>query len=158
MKEKGLILCFVIVIGLAIGGLYATRSKVVLYEFVEEDSVSGLPNWAILHPLRDRSPERFAEPILRALQEGNVEEALSRFPWSDPARKLDIKNREAHHPLQAWRLVSRVDSRGTVELYYSVTRRSEPGSTELFSSPVWITLERSASDAAWKPVSFRLYY
>jgi len=67
-------------------------------------------------------------------------------------------NREAHNPLQAWKLISRVDSSGTVELYYSVTRRSDPGSIELFSSPLWIKLERSASDGTWQTVSLRVYY
>jgi len=158
MKEKGLILCFLIVSGLIAGGLYFTRSTVLLYEFIEQDSVSGLPLWALLHPLRDRSPERFAEPILQALQEGRVEEVLSRFPWSDADRKSDIMAEEAIHPIQSWKLISRVDSPGRVELYYSVRRRKKPGSKVLFSAPMWITLERSVSDAAWKNVSLRVYY
>jgi len=158
MREKGLIVCFLIVIGLVIGGLYATRSKVLLYEFVEQDSVSGLPLWALLHPLRDRSPERFAEPILQDLQEDRVEEALSRFPWSDEGRKSGIIAEEAIHPIQSWKLISRVDSPGKVELYYSVSRRKRPDSEEFFSAPVWIALERSVSDATWKAVSFRVYY
>jgi len=158
MKEKSVILWTVVTIGLIVGALYATRSKILLYEFTEEDSVSGLPIWALLHPLRDRSPERSAERILKTLQEGRIEEALSQFKWSSPARKNDLMSREASYPVQAWKLISRADSLGTAELYYSVTRWDAPGSKELFSSPVWITMVRSESDPSWSALRFRAIY
>lgn len=158
MREKGLIIWTALIIGLAIGTLYATRSKVLLYELVEDDSVSGLPIWALLHPLRDRAPERNAEEILWILQEGRIEEALSQFSWSSEDRKRDLMKREASHPAQSWKLISRVDSAATAKLYYSVTRHVAPGSKELFSSPVWITLEHSKSDPGWKPVRFSAIY
>jgi len=146
----------VVAIAVIFGGLYATRSNVLLYELVEEDSVSGLPIWTLLHPLRDRSPERSAEEILRILQSGRIEEALSKFPWKSADRKSGIMAEEAYHPIQSWKLVSRVDSPGTVELYYSVSRHSKSG--KVFSSPMWITLERSASAASWRPVKFDVVY
>jgi len=158
MKEKELTFGALLAIALIIGGLYVTRSKVLLYEFVEEDGVSGLPIWALLHPLRDRSPERSAEKILQALQEGRVEEALSRFPWPDADRRSAIRAEEAYYPIQAWKLVSRVDSPGAVKLYYSVTRRESGASEEFFSSPVWITLERSVTDVDWRAAKFIVVY
>jgi len=158
MKEKELILWTLLALALIIGGLYATRSKVLLYEFVEEDSVSGLPIWALLHPLRDRSPERSAEKILQALQEGRVDEALSRFSWPNADRKSAIMAEEAYYPIQSWKLISRVESPGAVELYYSVTRRESGAEEEIFSSPVWITLERSVPDADWRAAKFGVVY
>jgi hypothetical protein len=134
----------VVVLLLVLAYLLVTSSDPALFSYVEPGDPTGEPVWIILHPLRDRAPERVAAAVLNDLRDSRVEEASRRL--RDPrAFSAETRARERQHPLRSWRLVNRLDSPDTVRLSYMCAR----GDSSDRHSPLWITLVKSGSDEEW---------
>lgn len=131
--------------------LFLWCSGPVLYEFVEASSPVVEPAWAIMNPIRDKSPEETAEVILRKLNEQKFDEAFSEIRGGVAYR---IQAREREYPIANWRLVRRRDSEKIVELTYMVTRKD----TQEYETPVRMTVAASVERNSWDVQSFRAVY
>jgi hypothetical protein len=83
-------------------GLFATRSRPVVYAFIEQGDPVHEPVFSVLNPFRDRAPERAANEVLEGLKRGDYAAALEKI--SDPtALNTERLDRERENRLQSWR-------------------------------------------------------
>jgi len=119
--------------------LYRVRSTPVVFSWREDGDPTGEPHWSFFNPFRNKDVECFAETLLSFLKNRNFEQAFLRMTLPD-----DVKDRlleqEREHPPLSWILVSRRDSAVGARLHYRVARTE----TERYTSPLWMTLERTA--------------
>jgi hypothetical protein len=70
----------------SMGGLiWLNHQGPVLYRSEEKDTLSGTPKSVIFNPLRDRSAENAALPMIRAMRDGNCRLVLEQ--WEHDYRK-----------------------------------------------------------------------
>lgn len=139
-----------LVVGLIIT-LYFTRANPVLYAYRESGDPRGEPKWSILHPFRDKSPERVAEATLSRISNGETLEALAGVAFTARARD-NICAREVQYQMTGWKLLGREDTAGQVRLYFGVDRNQ----SERFDSPVWLTIKRTPM--GWKVTGYESWY
>jgi hypothetical protein len=126
-----------LVLGVTGAGLFATRSRPVVYAFIEQGDPVHEPAFSVFNPFRDRAPEHAANVLLEDLNRGDYVAALSKI--SDPtALNAERLERETESRLQSWRLRNRTDRGATTKLFYWADR-GKPGAHDL---PLWITVER----------------
>ncbi len=152
MKTKIAAVVSLSLVFLALVALYLTRSRAVLFELNEAGDPLG-PAWSILHPFRDRAPERAANALLRDLKCGDVASALSTVPLPDDAKEA-IQAKELQHPLRSWTLISRSDTANRVELSFMAAR----GESADRDSPLWVTVVQTATNRRWEVQSFESWY
>ncbi len=153
MKAKPIVVALVLLVMGILLALFLTRSRPVLFAFREPGDPLGEPHWSILHPFRDRTPERVAGAILLDLKRGEYREALSRIHKSD-AIKSEIESKEVKHRLKSWKLIDRQDSLGEVRLSYLTAR----GESSRLDSPLWITIVQSEYQDGWRVADFESWY
>jgi hypothetical protein len=134
----------------AIAGMILFRFPTVLWRWKEPGSVDpGDGLVVILNPVRDRSPERAAERVLRELRLGSCDHALS---FIDAERRTAVCRSESSYRPISWNLRDREESGDRVTLHYSVYRAPLPA----LPSNTWITVR--FKDGVWQAEEFECWY
>jgi hypothetical protein len=108
----------------------------------------------ILNPLRDRSPEKPAESILREIRAGHCLTAvqLSEKAWHDP-----LCQRDTEYKLLDWSLKARSDDpSGKVVLFYDVKRDFGPKGVR-WGDPYWFQVQRDVN-GHWAVISLERWF
>lgn len=141
------------VICVAVLGLIALRrSSPVLVEFNESGDPLGEPAYVLLNPMRDRSPERKADELLRDLEAGRTSKVSSALGLEDGEAEQFVEN-EQRHRLRSWSLASRRDEVDGVRLFYRVKRGVPPKS----GSFLWMELTKVSSER-WEVTKLESWY
>jgi hypothetical protein len=77
-------------------------------------------NHCVMNPFRTRLPEQVAERFLRQLKEGHPDALAA--TTIEPERREHVVENETKWPIQQWRIGSRRDTDGRVDLMYWVRR------------------------------------
>jgi hypothetical protein len=128
----------------------------VLYRSEEKDPLSGTPKSVIFNPLRDRSAEKAALPMIRAMRDGGCREVLAQ--WEKDYRKKyaeAICTSETEHPLVSWNLVDWEAQPPLIILHYRGTRRNAPGDTKTYREHFWVTVEHRGE---WRATKYDAMY
>jgi hypothetical protein len=140
----------VVLLLLCIGTLvWLSNQGPVLKRSEEKDPLSGTPRSVVFNPLRDRSAEKAALPLIRAMHDGRCREALA--DWEKDYRKKYasyICDSEEKHPLVSWRLVDWEDRPPLIILHYMGERRYAPDQPGTYREHFWITLENRGGTLA----------
>ena len=120
----------------------------LLFKFTEPGAIVR-PTVSIFNPLRDRSPEHVADEVFDELRRGEVRAEIGQMPGTVGN---DIVEKERHHRIRRWKLVDRVDDRGTVTLFY----RTDRGVSGRLDSEVTMCLRRRAAE--WELTDYRPVY
>lgn len=129
------------------------RTRPVLFAAGESGDPLKAPSFSVFNPFRDRAPEKAAERVLLDLRDARFDSALGGLQLSDEA-KQETKQREQAHPLRSWELVGRNDSGDGVRLFYRTKRADMPNAT----APLWLSLDRPATNEGWKPAKLEAWY
>jgi hypothetical protein len=114
----------------------------VLSRSDERDPLSGIPSSITLNPLRDRASEQAAAKFIRALRDGQCQNALPQ--WSRDYRKryaAYICDSESEHPLVSWVLVDWEDAPPLRILHYRAKRLNHPGQKNTYKELFSVTTE-----------------
>jgi len=148
----------IMVLLLSVGGLiWLNRQGPVLYRSEEKDTLSGTPKSVIFNPLRDRSAEQAALPMIRAMRDGKCREILEQWEH-DYRRKYaeSICQSETQHPLISWNLVDWEDQPPLIILHYRGTRRNAPdATTTTYREHFWVTVENRGE---WRATKYDAMY
>ena len=130
-----------------------------MYRFSERGAVE-YSGFVILNPFRDKEPEVQAESVLRSLENGKCEKALS-LPEMTPERVEYLCEREVISNIRSWSLMDRRDDGIRVELLYKPQRKylrdTMPKEGELLPGPP-IIIQTQKSKDVWQVVSYGTYY
>src|SRR5262245_50101413 len=108
-------------------GLYATRSRSVLWRIEDKGTVDAWPIYSFFNPFRDRDPELEAERFLKIISAGQCDQALAVLRQGlskqvdrskEEESDRELCERERSYPLMSWTLVDRRDLPDTVKVYY----------------------------------------
>ena len=139
------------------GGLiWLNNQGPVIYRSEEKDPLSGTPKSVIFNPLRDRSAEKAALPMIRAMRDGQCREVLAQ--WEHDYRKKyaeSICASETQHPLLKWNLVDWEDQPPQINLHYRGTRRNSPDDSGTYREHFWVTVEHRDE---WKATKYDAMY
>jgi hypothetical protein len=141
----------------SVGGLiWLNRQGPVLYRSEEKDTLSGTPKSVIFNPLRDRSAEKAALPMIRAMRDGNCREVLEQWEHDYRRRYAEsICQSETQHPLISWNLVDWEDQPPLIILHYRGTRRNAPDATTTYREHFWVTVENRGE---WRATKYDAMY
>lgn len=141
MKLTALILLLLLLGGL---GVFALAGPELL-SIDDPGQPLGIPLWTLFNPLRDRSPESFADSLQSKLRSGAVAEALAEM--SPPNELVTTLAAELEdRPLHSWELAKREEKGGRTVLYYVQYREG----TQASESFAVITLERGTAPGRWR--------
>lgn len=128
----------------------------VLYRSEEKDPLSNTPKSVIFNPLRDRSAEKAALSMIRAMRDGHCREVLAQ--WEKDYRKKyaeSICNSETEHPLVSWNLVDWEEHPPLIILHYRGTRRNGPTENTYYREHFWVTVENRGE---WRATKYDAMY
>jgi hypothetical protein len=137
-------------VGIIVVALYLSRSKAVLYGFVEGGSPTGEPVFSVFNPFRDRDPERCAEAFLALLKAGRCKDAVSTLEDEQSYREY-ICEQEKDVPLSGWRLLNRSYEGAALKLYYWDWTPGIDVNGEL-----WVTVDKR--DGQWRVTDYERWY
>jgi hypothetical protein len=147
----------VLVLGFLIGFAWLSKQGPVLSRSEERDPLSGTPKSILFNPLRDRSVENAALPVIEAMRDGKCADALG--GWEHDYRKKYARficDSEANHPLVSWTLVDWEDHPPLTILHYRGKRRSAPEQDSYYREHFWVTVEKHGHD--WTVTKYDAMY
>ena len=141
----------------SIGGLiWLNNQGPVLYRSEDKDPLSGTPKSVIFNPLRDRSAEKAALSMIRAMRDGHCREVLTEGEHDYRKKYAEsICASEAQHPLLTWNLVDWEDQPPLTILHYRGTRRNGPDDPTTYREHFWVTVENRGE---WKATKYDAMY
>jgi len=157
MSTKTLvILIAAVVVVLTVFGvlIWLANAPAVLSRSEKKNPLSGRPLQVTLNPLRDRSPERAADEMVRAMHEGRCREELATW-FKDYRRQYAtfICESEQQHPIVSWRLFDREEQPPLVILQYRAKRRQ---ASDEYEEDLWVTSQ--LRDGAWVVTKYGAMY
>jgi len=150
---KRLLIALPVAATFLVAALWLTRAHGVVFALRETGDPVGEPRWIVLHPLRDRQPERAAEAVLERLRAGSVMPALEPLSLSDAIR-TDMAAKEARYPLKSWRLVNRTGQGASVKPADLVAR----GNDKELDGRVWVTISLDGPTRRWHVQDITAWY
>jgi hypothetical protein len=147
----------ILFLGTLIGYAWLSKQGPVLSRSEEKDPLSGTPRSILFNPLRDRSAENAALPVIEAMRDGKCADALA--GWERDYRKKYARficNSEAQHPLVSWTLVDWEQQPPLTILHYRATRRSAPGEDSYYKELFTVTIEKNGRE--WSVTKYDAMY
>lgn len=133
----------ILVLGSLMGLAWLSKQGPVLSRSEEKDPLSGTPRSILFNPLRDRTIENAALPVIEAMRDGKCANALA--GWEHDYRKKYARficESEAQHPLVSWTLVDWEEQKPLTILHYRGKRRSAPGQDTYYRELFTVTVEK----------------
>ena len=121
----------------------------VIYRQELPGDPTGEPDFVLLNPLRDKSPEKAAEYFLQKLKEEKCHEVFAELPNQQSI--TSICEKEKLYPLTSWQLANRTGDARKTRLYYEVKRNNYP----ILFGQLWINVEKLGEQ--WRVTNYECW-
>jgi hypothetical protein len=103
-------------------GVSLAYARPVLFRTYRYGAISEQPI-AFFNPLRDRTPERVGDAVLKQMKSGEYNQVLEPFV-RDAERREHLYMRETEYPVESWVLGDHLDDNEGVTLLYWARRKN----------------------------------
>jgi hypothetical protein len=136
----GCMLVLVLGFALCVYGMYRTTEMAAC----ECKNPVDKMRFEAMNPFRDRQPERVANQVIEALQQGRCKSIEAALPHCGSEARFKIKS---------WSLTGRESSKDWIEFRFWVIRTD---ADQTFGDPVWVAVQRDKT--SWRVTNVDMYY